>query len=134
MKGFEQLTMDDLLPEKNGRFRLKGTHGTTQRGRNTTRAAVPSANVEPALCDEQMETAGITPLDTRSHIHLHSRRHRLADPDGLSGKAVIDGLRRANILIDDSVKYIDYPTQTQEKIKKSEPEETIITITAIGQL
>ena len=64
-------------------------------------------------------------------IHVHSRRYRLADADGLSAKAVIDGFVIANLLIDDSPKYVESVTYSQEKISKKEDEETIITITEV---
>ena len=67
-------------------------------------------------------------LDKKSRIHIHSRRYRLADPDGISGKAAIDGLVDAGILQDDSPEQIESVTYSQEKIRKGETEETIIDI------
>ena len=66
------------------------------------------------------------------NIHIHSKRKRLADPDGVSGKAAIDGLVHAGLLKDDSLKFIGEVTHSQEKISKLESEETIITITRPG--
>jgi len=60
-------------------------------------------------------------------IHLHSRRYRLADPDGISGKAVLDGFVHVGLLQDDRSEYVESVTHSQEKIKKPEVEETIIT-------
>ena len=68
------------------------------------------------------------PLDSPCCLHLHSRRHRLADSDGISGKAVIDGLVNAKVLQDDRPDYVQRVTYSQEKIPKTENEETIITI------
>jgi len=62
-------------------------------------------------------------------LHFHSKRYRLADPDGLSAKAVIDGMVKAEIFPDDSVKEISKISHSQEKTIKPEIEETIITIT-----
>ena len=53
----------------------------------------------------------------------------MADADGISAKAVIDGLVLAGVLEDDSPKYVKWVTYSQEKISKKEDEETIITIT-----
>ncbi len=61
-------------------------------------------------------------------LHFHSRRYRLADPDGLIGKAVIDGLVDFGLLENDSAKEIRFIIHSQEKIPKGEPEETILTI------
>jgi hypothetical protein len=58
-------------------------------------------------------------------IHVHSRRIRLADPDGISVKAVIDGLCHVGLLEDDNAKIITEVSQSQEKSKVNE---TIIDI------
>lgn len=57
-------------------------------------------------------------------LHIHSVRKRLTDPDGVSAKAVIDGIVKAGLLPDDSARYIEEITFSQEK---GEPEKTIIT-------
>ena len=59
-------------------------------------------------------------------IAIHSFRHRLADADGVSGKAAIDGLVQAGILADDSPEFVRSVSFTQEK---SEVEKTVITLT-----
>ena len=62
-------------------------------------------------------------LDTRCRIEVHSKRTRLADPDGVSVKAVLDGLTKTDLLEDDSSKFIKEISFTQEK---STEDETII--------
>jgi hypothetical protein len=64
-------------------------------------------------------------LVKRASIHVHSKQKRLADPDGISAKAAIDGFVIAGLLPDDSAKFIKEVSFTQEK---SEEDETIITI------
>ena len=59
---------------------------------------------------------------------MHSRRKRLCDTDGVSAKAVIDGLRKGGVLIDDSPKYVKEVSYSQEKCKAGEEEETVISI------
>lgn len=61
-------------------------------------------------------------------IRFHSKRARLADPDGLSGKAVLDGIVSRKILGNDSAKEISSVEHTQEV---SPVEETIVTIERI---
>lgn len=96
------------------------------------RAAVPSADMERAACSRQMVQKTDQAMDTCCRIRVHCRRHRLADPDGISVKAVLDGLVLAGILADDSTKQIiESPIITQEKISKNEPETTILTIEKI---
>ena len=70
-------------------------------------------------------------LDTRCSIHVLSRRFRLADADGISAKAAIDGLVDAKLLPNDSWREVKEVTYSQEKCKKGE-EETIITLTWEG--
>ena len=61
-------------------------------------------------------------------INVHSRRYRLCDADGISAKALIDGFVIAGLLQDDSPEFVGAVSFTQEKIAKSENEETIVTI------
>ena len=63
--------------------------------------------------------------NTPVSIHVHSIRHRLTDADGISAKAVIDGLVLAGILQDDSTEFIKQVTYSQEK---GDEEQTIITL------
>ena len=62
---------------------------------------------------------------------MHSKRFRIADPDGISAKYAIDGLCHAGLLKDDREAYVKEVTYSQEKCKKGE-EETIITLTWEG--
>jgi hypothetical protein len=65
-------------------------------------------------------------LDQRVCIHIHSKRRRLTDPDGVSHKAAIDGLREGHLLEDDSPLYVKTVSFSQEITEASE--ETIIDI------
>ncbi len=67
-------------------------------------------------------------LFARCNIHVHSKRKRLADPDGISAKFIIDGLVKSNVLRDDSCEFIEKISFSQEKAVE---EETIITIEEI---
>lgn len=81
--------------------------------------------MESIIRNEQVgETEG-DKLDKRVCIHIHSRRRRLADPDGISCKAAIDGLAKGGLFVDDSAKYVKEVSFSQEK---SSQEETIIDI------
>lgn len=59
---------------------------------------------------------------------IHSFRYRLCDPDGLSAKAVIDGLVNVGVLTDDSAKQIKEISFKQTKIPKTQDEKTVIEI------
>jgi len=95
---------------------------------------IPSSNVEPDPRHAPLGKKKATRLDSPVNMHIHSRRYRLADPDGLSAKAVIDGLVLGGLLEDDSPEFVKKVTFSQEKIKKPLLEETIITITDIEEV
>lgn len=48
-------------------------------------------------------------------IFVHSVRKREADPDGICAKAVIDGIVKAGVLIDDKSQYVNQVSYSQEK-------------------
>ena len=88
------------------------------------------ANVEPAPGSQPVEKKGHPGFTAPTVIHVHSVRKRLTDADGLSFKAVLDGIVHAGILTDDSPKYVKQIWFSQEK---GRPEETIITIEEIDR-
>ena len=92
------------------------------------RPTVSLDNVEPPACDASLGAEKIPELDTPCRISVHSYRHRLADSDGISAKAAIDGLVHAGILPDDSALYVEEVCFYQEKISKDEEEHTEIEI------
>lgn len=94
-------------------------------GRNN-RAALSVANMEPDSSHAPVAEEKTARFDSRVIITVTSYRKAKHDPDGISVKAVLDGIVRAGILVDDS-------TQQVKSIKfesiKSKEEKTIITIT-----
>ena len=84
-----------------------------------------SADMESFVSDVAYGQKGCQAQNPRYSIHIHSKRKRLADPDGISAKAAIDGIVRAGLLPDDSHDYIKEITFSQEK---SQTNETIIEI------
>jgi len=93
---------------------------------NTT---VPPSNLEPSSCDAPLGKEETQGFNTPACIHIHSRRKRLCDADGISAKAAIDGIVNCGLLKDDSPQYVKEVTFSQEKCAKGQAEETIITIT-----
>ena len=65
-------------------------------------------------------------LNSQYDLYVHSHRKRLADIDGLSAKAVIDGCIKSGLLADDSPKHIKSITFSQSKCKKNEEEYTTL--------
>ena len=84
--------------------------------------------MEPDLSHGPLEKEGHAGLDSRCRIEIISYRYRLADADGISAKALIDGLILAEILPDDSPKYVKEVGFSQVKIGKDEMERTEVII------
>jgi len=95
---------------------------------NENQTTLSFANMEQTPGHASLGAQKGTRLDSPSRVHIHSRRHRLTDPDGISAKAAIDGLVLAGIFPDDTAKCISQVTFSQEKIGSEEVEETIIEI------
>ena len=88
--------------------------------------AYPFANLEPNNSDAPLAAEKTTGSNPPYRVHFHSLRHRLADSDGISGKAALDGLVKAGIFPDDSAKFIKEVTHSQEKTKGEEVTEILI--------
>lgn len=92
-------------------------------------AALAAANVEQNIGNvgEGTDTAKAhaAPCD----IVIHSIRRRLADSDGLSGKAVIDGIVQAKLLISDSPTHVRSVRFSQET---GNVEKTVVSMTFDG--
>lgn len=82
--------------------------------------------MEPNFSYEYMGKEEGERLDKRCRIHVHSRRTRLADADGVSAKAVIDGLVKAGLLANDSPECVKEVSYSQDNSKNKDSEETII--------
>lgn len=91
------------------------------------KAPRPTANVERSVSNGPVETKKDPRFHSLVRIHIHSIRNRLADPDGVSGKAAIDGLVKGAILADDTAKQVEKVSYSQEKAS-GRPEETIISV------
>jgi len=68
---------------------------------------------------------------TRASIEVVSYRTRLADADGISAKAAIDGIVMCGILRDDSPKEVSEVRYRQVKVKNESEEKTEIVITEV---
>ncbi len=92
------------------------------------RATIPSANLEQASDHELLAEETMPRFDSPVHIRVISYRKRNTDPDGISVKAVLDGLVRAELLADDSAKQVKSITFEN---RASKEERTIIEITSV---
>ena len=112
-------------------LKRKGFYGTA-RILGGDVASVPPY-VEQAPCDEPIQTRRPATFDTLVDIRIVSYRTRLADADGISGKAAIDGLVHAGIIRDDSPKEVREVSYSQIKVKNKEDEKTVIQIRRVSE-
>lgn len=98
------------------------------KNENNNRATVPVASVECDSGNGHLQTEKTEGLDSRFNITVISYRKRKHDPDGISVKAVLDGLVRRKILLDDSWEEIKEITFKSRKCEKGQEEKTIIEI------
>lgn len=89
------------------------------------RASLGAADVESNTIDAAAAPLSGQAPGARWRIHVHSRRRRLADPDGVSAKWAIDGLVQGGLLPDDSAQFVEMVTFSQEK---AERDETVIEV------
>lgn len=80
----------------------------------------PGHALAPTFKDEQF-TAPV-------NIRVCSYRVSEVDPDGVSSKAIIDGLVNCGLLQDDSSKYVQAVTFSQVVVKNRDEEKTVVTI------
>ena len=113
-----------MLPEDQRRY----TNG--QQGSASHRSAVSAANMEQAARLSSVAKKENPRLDPSRRVCLHiiSRRRRLCDPDGISAKALIDGIVMLGVCENDSTKEIECVTFSQVKVSKHEDEQTIVEI------
>ncbi len=88
-------------------------------------ATLQTHHMEQAVQHALEGAEPVCEVHTRCSIQVHSKRKHLADPDGISAKAVIDGLRACGVLIDDSAEYVKEVRFSQEA---GTEDETTITV------
>ena len=91
-------------------------------------AAHKATNLERTAGDEPVESCQSPAFDSPVRIRIHSFRSRLADCDGVSGKAAIDALVLCGIIKDDTTKEVVEVSYGQTKVKTKSEEKTVITI------
>lgn len=93
--------------------------------KSSDRTSDTNADNEQIVCNASLGAEEMPRFDKAVCVSFHSVRKRLADIDGISGKAALDGLVISGVLPDDSPKYVKEVRHTQEQGKV---EKTIITI------
>ena len=95
------------------------------------RSARQAADLERTACDEQVETCGRAAFDSPVSIRIDSYRIRLADVDGISAKAVLDGLVLAKVIANDTTKEVKEVLFSQTKVKNKTEEKVIVTVVRV---
>src|SRR3972149_6511258 len=88
-------------------------------------SAVQTSDLESASGHGQVAKGKVDQMARKCRVHIHSKRSKFADTDGISAKGILDGLRKAGIFPDDSTQFIKEITHSQEL---SKIEETVITV------
>jgi hypothetical protein len=87
-----------------------------------------TTNVERTAGDEPLAKNGSPAFDTPVRILVHSYRCRLCDVDGISSKALLDGLVLANVIANDTTKEVQEVRYLQTKVKTKAEEQAVITV------
>lgn len=93
------------------------------------RTADTDADVEQDIGDAALRACQAPRVSTPCRVVFTHVRKRLADHDGLSGKAVLDGVVLAGVLPDDSTQQV---TEVVHRQVKGDVEKTIVTIETLG--
>ena len=99
--------------------------------RSSNRRSGKNANMERIVGNEQVSAKRPQQFNSQVDIRFDHYRIDLADPDGVSGKAAIDGIVHYGLLRDDSAKEVREVRHFQHKVKNQEDERTVITITEV---
>lgn len=91
-----------------------------------------SANVEPVTSIKREKAHSDKAFHSPVRITVISYRCRLADSDGISAKAAIDGLVRCGILRDDSPEFVTEVRYRQIKVKTKDEQKTVIEIEEVS--
>jgi hypothetical protein len=107
-----------------------GTHRPSEAVDNDNDSG-QAADVELPASREPVAAGKGAAFDSRVSVEIVSYRVRLADADGISAKAAIDGLVMCGILADDTTKEISEVRYRQVKVKNKADEKTEIVITEV---
>jgi hypothetical protein len=109
--------------------RKKGFYGTASIiNDHDSRQAT---DMERTASDESVETCGRAAFDSPVSIRVDSYRIRLADVDGISAKAVLDGLVLAKVIANDTTKEVKEVLFSQTKVKNKTEEKVVVTVVRV---
>lgn len=104
--------------------------------RRNLNSVCPVSNPKPQLAPERQDCVEDHPRKSegqgRARVVIESRRARICDADNLYCKAILDAIRYAGLIADDSPEHIEL-TVRQTKVKKKD-EETVVMIQRIPEI
>ncbi len=95
------------------------------------RVADRIAYLESLARGKSDQESKVAAFNSRVCITIVSFRMRLADSDGISAKAAIDGLVHAGVILDDSPQHVEEVRYKQVKVATKEQQKTQIIIEAV---
>lgn len=101
------------------------------RGQRSGGIAGKASDLECVIGHESLETCEGQALNAQADLLVVSYRCRLADMDGVSAKAAIDGCVHRGILRDDNARWIREIRYRQIKVKNQEDEKTLLIFTPV---
>lgn len=105
---------------------MKGNYGTARI--LSDNHSGKATNLERTIGNGALPAGKSPAFDSQVSIRIDSYRIRLADCDGVSGKAAIDSLVICGIIANDTTKEVREVTYSQTKVKNKSDEKTVITI------
>lgn len=109
----------EILHKRNREVTKRGScNGKTKRKKAVKKSSFASkiTDLESYLKSQPLAKKKVERLNSPVSIHIHSKRKRLTDADGISAKAAIDGLVLTGILEDDNNEWVKSVTYSQEKV------------------
>lgn len=104
------------------RRKRKNNGGTKETGKRDY-TPISLADLESFIVHESLSENEFEAMAAQCSIHIHSKRKRLTDADGISAKAAIDATVHGGLLQDDSPQFVQEVSYSQVRSKN---EETII--------
>lgn len=113
-------------------MKRRSKHGYIGTARIINHDSGKAANLERTASHEPVATCEGSRFTAPINVLVHSYRTRLADPDGVSAKYVIDACVHFGLISDDSAKQINEVRYVQTKVKNKTEEKTVVTLEEVG--
>lgn len=103
----------------NGRWAKQVLAKKSRKDRKTKKKMPPVLDEREATIVEMLSEP-----DGRTHIHVHTMTVRPHDEDGVHVKYLIDGMRKAGLIVEDDTRYVSGVTQSQGPVSQPKPKKS----------